>query len=109
MRKKRDIRRYTAEELKALRQRDGSRTDWDRVDRVTEQELEAAIADDPDERGLEPDWTQARLVAPGPKKSVHLRIDPDVLAWLKAQGKGYQTRINAILRQYMDAHTHKGP
>lgn len=34
------------------------------------------------------------------KKSVHLRLDADVLAWFKAQGKGYQTRINKILRDY---------
>ena len=41
-------------------------------------------------------------VAP-PKKSVSLRIDADVLEWFKAQGMGYQTRINAILRAYRDA------
>ena len=35
------------------------------------------------------------------KKSTTVRIDSDVLAWLKAQGKGYQTRINAILRREM--------
>ncbi|MCR5536773.1 MAG: BrnA antitoxin family protein [Succinivibrio sp.] len=34
------------------------------------------------------------------KRSVHLRLDADVLAWFKAQGKGYQTRINKILRDY---------
>jgi uncharacterized protein (DUF4415 family) len=38
-----------------------------------------------------------------PKASVSLRIDVDVLAWFKAQGAGYQTRINAILRAYRDA------
>jgi uncharacterized protein (DUF4415 family) len=38
-----------------------------------------------------------------PKASVSLRIDVDVLAWFKAQGTGYQTRINAILRAYRDA------
>ena len=38
-----------------------------------------------------------------PKKSVSLRIDADVLEWFKAQGVGYQTRINAILRAYRDA------
>ena len=36
------------------------------------------------------------------KKSLTIRIDADVLAWLKAQGKGYQTRINGLLRQAMD-------
>ena len=38
-----------------------------------------------------------------PKASVSLRIDADVLKWFKAQGSGYQTRINAILRAYRDA------
>ena len=64
----------------------------------------------PLERGL--DYTEipeqdaaffatATLRMPTPKVSVTLRLDQDVLDWLKAQGKGYQTRINAILRTYM--------
>ena len=39
-----------------------------------------------------------------PKKQVTLRVNADVLAWFKAQGSGYQTRINALLREYMKAH-----
>ena len=39
-----------------------------------------------------------------PKKQVTLRLDADVLAWFKAQGPGYQTRINALLREFMRAH-----
>jgi uncharacterized protein (DUF4415 family) len=35
---------------------------------------------------------------------VSLRLDSDVLDWFKQQGKGYQTRINAVLRAYMEAH-----
>jgi uncharacterized protein (DUF4415 family) len=35
------------------------------------------------------------------KTSTTVRVDSDVLAWLKSQGKGYQTRINAILREAM--------
>jgi uncharacterized protein (DUF4415 family) len=38
-----------------------------------------------------------------PKASVSLRIDADVLAWFKAQGPGYQTRMNAVLRAFKDA------
>lgn len=45
-------------------------------------------------RGLKP--------AP-PKASVSLRVDADVLAWFKAQGRGYQTRMNAVLRAFKDA------
>jgi uncharacterized protein (DUF4415 family) len=43
------------------------------------------------------------LKAVPPKTSVSLRIDADVLDWFKAQGTGYQTRINAVLRAYRDA------
>jgi uncharacterized protein (DUF4415 family) len=38
-----------------------------------------------------------------PKASISLRIDADVLEWFKAQGGGYQTRINAVLRAYREA------
>ncbi|MGH8173031.1 MAG: BrnA antitoxin family protein [Rhodanobacteraceae bacterium] len=45
-----------------------------------------------------------RGLAPGlPKTSIALRVDSDVLAWFKAQGAGYQTRMNAVLRAFRDA------
>ncbi len=49
-------------------------------------------------------FKEARVVVPPGKKQLTLRLDADVLAWLKAQGKGYQSRINAILRAYYEAH-----
>jgi uncharacterized protein (DUF4415 family) len=51
-------------------------------------------------------WRNARVVVPPGKKSIHLRVDADVLAWFKAQGRGHLTRMNAVLRAYMDAHKH---
>lgn len=39
------------------------------------------------------------------KQSVTIRLDTDVLEWFKKQGKGYQTRINKLLRSYMETHT----
>jgi uncharacterized protein (DUF4415 family) len=51
-------------------------------------------------------WANARVVMPPGKKSVHLRVDADVLEWFRAQGKGYLTRMNAVLRSYMEAHKH---
>jgi uncharacterized protein (DUF4415 family) len=42
------------------------------------------------------------LKPPPPKVSISLRIDADVLEWFKAQGEGYQTRINAVLRAFRD-------
>ena len=41
------------------------------------------------------------------KKSLTIRVDADVLAWLKAQGKGYQTRINSLLREAMEGRAHR--
>ena len=53
-------------------------------------------------------WQSAEVRLPEAKKGVYIRLDGDVLDWLKEQGKGYQTRINAILRSYYEAHRHDG-
>ena len=86
------------------KERQTGKTDWARVRAVTQRELERLIAKDPDADVPHPDWTRARLVLPQRKESVHLRIDPDVLAWFRQQGQGYLTRMNAVLRSYMEAH-----
>ena len=49
-------------------------------------------------------FRDARVVVPPGKKQLTVRLDADVLAWLKNQGKGYHSRINAILRAYYEAH-----
>ena len=49
-------------------------------------------------------WNTAEVVAPRKKSSISLRVDQDVLEWFKKQGKGYQTKINAVLKTYMNAH-----
>jgi uncharacterized protein (DUF4415 family) len=51
------------------------------------------------------DWSDLVISEAVPKKPISLRLDPDVLAFFKAQGPGYQTRINAVLRTYMAART----
>jgi uncharacterized protein (DUF4415 family) len=53
-------------------------------------------------------WERARPAAPRAKKSVHLRLDPDVLDWFRQQGPGYQTKINAVLRSFYEAHKDDG-
>jgi uncharacterized protein (DUF4415 family) len=50
-------------------------------------------------------WQQAQVVLPPAKEVVTLRVDRDVVAWFKQAGKGYQSRMNAVLRSYME-HTH---
>ena len=78
-------------------------TDWNCVDSIGEDALERSIAEDPDGQARDLDWARARLVLPQRKQSIHLRIDPDILAWFRAQGKGYQTQINAVLRTYVES------
>ena len=103
MKRKRDIARYTAEEIDAMLARGESRTDWARVKGTTEEELEASIAADPDDVHAPVDWTKAfKGVRPG-KRDVHIRIDADVFDWFKQTGRGYQTRINNVLRAFVES------
>ena len=78
------------------------KTDWARVDAMTEGEIEAAIANDPDWAEIKDiDWSDAVLVIPPRKKAISIRVDEDVLDFFKREGEGYQRRINAVLRSYM--------
>lgn len=49
-------------------------------------------------------WDTALPQAPKTKQAISMRVDPEVLDFFKSQGEGYQTRINAVLRSYVDAH-----
>ncbi|MBA3613441.1 MAG: BrnA antitoxin family protein [Nitrospirales bacterium] len=50
-------------------------------------------------------WKHAKVVYPeAPKEQITVRLDADILEWFKTQGRGYQTRMNAVLRSYVDAH-----
>ena len=80
-------------------------TDWSRVQAMTDAEIRTAVADDPDTFIPDANWVKnARLVSPEVKQMVTLRLDPDVLSWFKNSGRGYQTRINAVLRAFIEAH-----
>ena len=83
-------------------------TDWNRLDAMTDQEAHAAVVADPDIKPTDEDfWKQARVVMPRPKETVTMRLDADILEWFRRE-RGYQTRINAILRAYMRAHDQRG-
>jgi uncharacterized protein (DUF4415 family) len=78
------------------------KTDWARVDALTDEEVEASIANDPDWAEFKDiDWSDAVLVIPARKKAISIRVDEDVLDYFKSEGDGYQRRINAVLRSYM--------
>ena len=81
-----------------------SQTDWYRVDALEDDDID--LSDSPE---VTPEMfaravARRRLKPIETKKQVTLRLDADVLDWFRAQGKGYQTRINALLREYMKAH-----
>jgi uncharacterized protein (DUF4415 family) len=77
-----------------------SRTNWARIDAVKDKAIDTS---DIPEQG-KAFFTRAVLRLPEPKTAVTIRLDQQVLKWFKAKGPGYQTRINALLRAYMEAH-----
>ena len=87
-----------------------SQTDWKRVRALTDEDIDRAIADDPDAAPelTEEEWARARVVWPQGKAPVTLRLDKDIIAWFKLHGRGYQTRINAVLRAFVDAQKPRG-
>ncbi|MCE8507287.1 BrnA antitoxin family protein [Ruegeria pomeroyi] len=72
-----------------------SQTDWEHLGEAPDYEGEAEF---------EIDWSSAKLVEPEPKKLISLRIDADIVEFFRNQGRGYQTRMNAVLRAYKNAH-----
>ncbi len=85
-----DIKRYSMDELVAMRRNDQTSTNAEAPAFDIEEEF----------------WDKAEIVMPAGKVSIHLRIDHDVLDWFKAQGKGHLTRMNAVLRSYVEGRKH---
>lgn len=76
-----------------------SKTDWERLEGMEEKDIDTSdIAELDDEF-----FRNAQITVPA-KQPVTLRLDSDVLLWFKSQGQGYQTRINKLLRRYMESH-----
>jgi uncharacterized protein (DUF4415 family) len=80
-------------------------TDWKRVDQLTDQEIEAAIRDDPDAAPIcEEQWFErAQLVIPPHLKHLWVQIDEDLMAWFRQQGEDWPARINTVLREHVEA------
>lgn len=106
MPKKKPIVRYSAEDLAAKRARGETQSDWARASAMTEEEIAKDIASDPDEAGMIVDWNSVSVKLPEPKADLHMRIDRDVLEFFRKTGRGYQTRINAVLRSYVEKARH---
>jgi uncharacterized protein (DUF4415 family) len=84
------------------------RTDWNRLRSLSDRQIRRAIESDREARPTDAEfWKKARVVIPAPKQTITIRLDSDLLEWLRKQ-KRYQTRINAVLRTYMDASLTSG-
>jgi uncharacterized protein (DUF4415 family) len=81
------------------------RTDWQRLEARSDAEIAAAIRDDPDAVDPGEAWLRSAVVPPPSvtKEQLTVRFDHDMVAWFRQQGRGYQTRMNAVLRSYYEA------
>ncbi|GFO65843.1 BrnA antitoxin family protein [Geomonas paludis] len=79
-----------------------SQTEWDKVDAMKDDEID--YSDLPE---LGDDFFEKASFVPA-KQTITIRLDSDVVTWLKEAGKGYQTRANRILRTVMEAQRKKG-
>lgn len=82
-------------------------TDFKRLDRMTDRDIDRAIEADPDAApALDDEWFRnATLLLPERKVPVSMRIDREILEWFKRQGRGYQSRMHAVLAAYYRAHS----
>ncbi len=108
---KEKIVRYTLEEIKKLK----GNTDWDRVNSITDEELEEMVKNDPDDVYLtdedvkkgkwfkKGEWIK-QFEEPSKKEQITLRLDEDVIDFFRKTGRGYQTRMNNVLRAFVKAH-----
>lgn len=101
---KKAIARRTSAQLTTLRRAGKSQTDWARIRAMRDTDID--FSDSPE---ITPDMFAKAIVQRGGqpvyrKTQLTLRVDRDVVDWFKGQGRGYQTRINALLRAYKEAH-----
>ncbi len=102
MARKERIVRATADEIEAMRARGETRSDWKAAEAMSQAEVER-LADE-DDGPLPEGWeSTVEIGVPERRQSIHIRVDESVLRWFKSHGPGYQTRINAVLRAFVQA------
>jgi len=76
-----------------------SKTNWKKLSKMQDKDID--LTDIPE---LDDDFFKNTIIRTPEKKPITIRLDGDVLEWFKSQGQGYQTRINTLLRKYMETH-----
>lgn len=70
---------------------------------MPDEEIARSVSDDADWTGIEDiDWSKAEIAVPVNKVPVSIRLDPDIVDFFRKTGRGYQRRMNAVLRHYME-------
>ena len=108
MRKKGNTVTYTSDEVSSIIGRSDDLTNWSEVDAKTDEVLASEMSGDPDWQAIPGDWvSKAQKASGAPKQNkqlVSLRPDGDILEHFKAGGRGWQSRMNAALRSFVNAH-----
>ena len=92
------------------RKRRGAGTDWQRVRKLTDAQAERGATEDPDSPPAAAAWLAAgQLVEPMRKQAISLRLDPEVVEWFRNTGPRYQSRMNAVLRAFVEHQVRSGP
>ena len=87
-------------ELKTAGKGMQDKTNYKKLDVMTDADIDYSDSPELDDVFL----SKGKVIDPGPKKAISLRVDEDVLDWFKHQEGRYQYLINKVLRKYMDAH-----
>ena len=100
-----DVTSVTSDKAKEME----SQTDWEALEEKTDEEIREAAQSDPDARLLDEEWFEnAEFVNPSAEKErISIRLDEDIFEFFRAGGKGYQSRINKVLRECMAVQKHK--
>ena len=78
-----------------------SRTNWEKIRTMGDEEIDFSEIPETDDEF----WKGAKIVLPTEKQRISIFVDKNVLQWFKKRGKGYQTKINAVLKSYVEAHS----
>jgi uncharacterized protein (DUF4415 family) len=98
--KEKGITRIAVKDLHKIK----SLTDWKRVDALSDEDIEKAVAEDPDTWiPTKEEWASARVVWPAGKEPIQVGIEKDIVKWFRKRGRGYQSRMNIVLREYIEA------
>jgi len=99
--KEKGITRIAVKDLHKIK----SLTDWKRVDALTDEDIEKAVAEDPDTWiPTKEEWANARVVWPPGKEPIQVGIEKDIVKWFRKRGRGYQSKMSSVLREYIEAH-----